>query len=60
MPAPRLEKLIWLLIYGGLLTLCLGIFLQRRHGGWGWTFISGGGAAALAGVILIGVRSRWD
>ena len=53
-----LEKLIWLLIYGGLLVLCLGLFVSRRDTGLGGTLIALGGAAAALGAFLIWLRSR--
>ncbi len=57
--AGRLEVLIWALIYGGLLTLGLGIALVRGGADVGWSICIGAGAAALAGVVLVWVRSRW-
>ena len=53
-----LEKLIWLLIYAGLLMFCLGVFLRRSDAGLGWTVLLAGAAAVLLGVLLIWVRSR--
>ena len=54
----RLHKLIWVLIYGGLLTLNLGIATARTNDAQGWSFIVVGGALAAAGVALIAVRAR--
>ena len=54
----RLHVLIWALIYGGLLTLILGIATARTNNLPGWALIGEGGAAALVGLVLIGVRSR--
>ena len=55
----RLQVLIWVLIYGGLLTLVLGIATQRAgEAATGWLLVAGGGAAAAVGVALIAVRSR--
>ena len=53
-----METLTWVLIYGGLLTLCLGWFLRPTHGPWGELLIAGGAIAAAVGVALIVVRSR--
>jgi hypothetical protein len=53
-----IEKLIWILIYGGLLVLCLGLFVSRQDGALGGTLIGGGAIAAAAGAVLIWVRSR--
>lgn len=55
-----IERLIWLLIFGGLLLACLGLFLVR--GGdpvWGWVLIGKGGTAVAGGVLLIWLRSLW-
>jgi hypothetical protein len=53
-----LEKLIWVLIYGGLFGASLGYFLQPQLGWLGWLFIIVGGLAAVTGAVLIWVRSR--
>jgi hypothetical protein len=53
-----IEKLVWVLIYGGLLLASLGAFVQREHNPIGWTMIVCGGIAAATGVVLIWVRSR--
>ncbi len=53
------EKLVWILIYGGLLAVGLGISLQQRgSAALGWTLTVGGGIVAAAGVVLIWVRSK--
>ena len=54
----RLQTLIWVLIYGGLLTLVLGIATARTDGALGWSLAVGGGVAAAVGVALIAVRAR--
>jgi hypothetical protein len=54
----RLHQFIWVLIFGGLLTLVLGLFLRGFDEAYGWTLISGGGIAAGVGFVLIYVRSR--
>jgi len=54
----RLEVLIWVLIYGGLLTLVLGIASGDVHRVAGWSLAVLGAVAAAAGVVLIWVRSR--
>jgi hypothetical protein len=53
-----LEALVWALIYGGLLLLALGVFVQRQGGGFGWALIGIGGGVAAIGAVLIVVRSR--
>jgi formate hydrogenlyase subunit 3/multisubunit Na+/H+ antiporter MnhD subunit len=58
MSASALETLIWVLIYGGLIVLGLGIAVQRSDAAFGWGLVVAGGILALAGVLLIVVRSR--
>lgn len=55
---PALEKVAWVLIYGGLLFACLGIFLMRQDGALGWVVVAIGALDTAAGVVLIWVRSR--
>ncbi len=52
------ETLIWVLVYGGLLAVCLALFVAPRSAGMGWTLGVAGGAAAAVGVLLVYVRSR--
>ena len=54
----RLQALIWVLIYGGLLTLILGLSVERSDEDMGWTLEAGGGLVAAAGFVLIYVRSK--
>ena len=58
MPAQRIETLIWVLLYGGLLSLSLGWFVTPQRGPWGELMIAGGVGAVIVGVALIVVRSR--
>lgn len=58
MTPARLETLVWVLIYGGLLLVGLGLAVQQRAGLLGWSLVAGGGVLALAGVVLIVVRAR--
>jgi preprotein translocase subunit SecY len=58
MKTVTLERLIWVLIYGGLLVLVLGLFVQERVFGFGFSLIVAGGVAAAVGAALIVVRSR--
>jgi uncharacterized membrane-anchored protein YitT (DUF2179 family) len=53
-----LEKWVWVLIYGGLLTASLGLFLQDFDAAAGWMLMVVGGVSALVGAVLIVVRSR--
>ncbi|MBT9511692.1 MAG: hypothetical protein IV104_05030 [Acidovorax sp.] len=54
----RLHKLIWVLIYGGLLTLVLGFATARTDATTGWVLVVGGAVVAAVGVVLIAVRAR--
>ena len=55
----RLDRLVWVLIYGGLFALILGIVSDRAgEDALGWGLAVGGTVAAGAGVVLIAVRSR--
>ena len=54
----RLHKAIWSLIYGGLLLLVLGLFVQKADDVVGWTMVVVGGLMAVLGCVLIYVRSR--
>jgi formate hydrogenlyase subunit 3/multisubunit Na+/H+ antiporter MnhD subunit len=56
--AARLHALIWVLIYGGLLTLVLGLSVAPIDDETAWSLIVGGGVVAAVGVVLIVVRSR--
>lgn len=54
----RLQSLIWILIYGGLLTLVLGLSVQRIDDTVGWSMVVVGAIVAVVGFVLIYVRSR--
>jgi formate hydrogenlyase subunit 3/multisubunit Na+/H+ antiporter MnhD subunit len=56
--AARLHALIWVLIYGGLLTLVLGLSVAPIDDETAWSLIAGGGVVAAVGVVLIFVRSK--
>ncbi len=54
----NLDKLTWVLIYGGLLLLCLALFVLRAHEPLGWTLVVAGAVITGAGVFSVWVRSR--
>jgi hypothetical protein len=54
----RIELLVWVLIYGGLFALVLGIAAHDETAVGGWSLSVLGTLAAAAGVVLIYVRSR--
>ncbi len=58
MKTSAVETLVWVLVYGGLLLLCLGLFVSRSDGSLGWLLALAGGVAAAAGVLLIFWRAR--
>jgi formate hydrogenlyase subunit 3/multisubunit Na+/H+ antiporter MnhD subunit len=58
MSAAAIEKLIWTLVYGGMLLMGLGFALLQGDAPWGWGLVACGGAAALVGVVLVFVRAR--
>jgi vacuolar-type H+-ATPase subunit I/STV1 len=62
MKPARVEALVWVLIYGGLLMLSLGTFVVRQIGDEGrviaiMLFVAGG-LAVIAGAVLVVVRAR--
>lgn len=58
MRAKTVEKLAWILIYGGLGTLVVGTFVRDLNPPLGWLMVSIGALVAVAGGLLIFVRSR--
>ena len=54
----RLHKIIWSLIFGGLLTVVLGIFVGKTDDAVGWMLIAAGGVLTVIGAVLIYVRSK--
>ena len=54
----RVEVLVWVLIYGGLIVFGLGVALSRGGLDYGWSCSAAGIVLALAGVVLVYVRSR--
>jgi hypothetical protein len=56
----RLQALIWILIYAGLLTLVLGLSAARIDHAIGVSLVVAGGIVAAVGFFLIWVRSRMD
>jgi uncharacterized membrane protein HdeD (DUF308 family) len=54
----RVERTFWVLIYGGLLSIVLGMFIDQQEAQDASLFYQLGGLAVAAGVVLIYVRSR--
>ena len=53
----RLHKIIWALIFGGLLAIILGIFIGKTDDAIGWVMVATGCLLAAVGAVLIYVRS---
>ncbi|HWP10291.1 MAG TPA: hypothetical protein VNN06_00610 [Ramlibacter sp.] len=53
-----IERLIWTLIYGGLLVLVLGLATRVRDAAVGWILIIAGALLTAGGAVLFWVRSR--
>lgn len=54
-----IETWVWVLIYGGLLAVGLGLAMQQQGAGAaGQVLMVGGGVTAAVGVLLIWLRSR--
>ena len=56
--ATNLQKLIWVLIYGGLLSFVLSVFVRERDPALAMMIGVPGVVIALIGFVLIGVRAR--
>jgi hypothetical protein len=54
----RIERLVWILLYGGLFGVVLGLATTKYDPLAGWALLVAGGALAIGGVVLIWVRSR--
>ena len=54
----RMERVIWPLVYGGLLALILGYFTETTQGADGSSLYAIGSIALAMGVVAFFVRSR--
>ena len=54
----RIERLTWILIYGGLLTLILGWWVIPSDDGVGYLLLGCGAVIAVIGFLMIYVRSK--
>ena len=52
------ERLIWMLVYGGLFTAVIGLATRSNDPATGWSLIVVGGVFAVVGAVLVYVRSR--
>lgn len=56
---------VWVLIYGGLLTACVAVFVLRAtaegaSASLGWGMLIAGAVATAAGAALVVVRARME
>lgn len=58
MSPKALETWAWVLLYGGLLLLCLGVFVARAGAGLGYVLCAAGVVLAVAGIVFIVRRAR--
>ena len=56
--AARVGVLIWVLIYGGLFVLAIGLALREVHGLLAGSVSIGGLVALTVGIVLIWYRTR--
>lgn len=54
----RMETLIWVFIYGGLLSVVVSLFMSDDGQELAMVLRIGGGIAVAAGVALVVIRSR--
>ncbi len=54
----RIDRLAWVFLYLGLFTVVLGIASLRFHVAAAWSLIIVGSLLAVAGVVLVWLRSR--
>jgi len=53
-----MERMTWVFIYVGLFAVVLGLASLTRSAGAAWSMIMVGSLLAVAGVVLVWVRSR--
>ena len=58
MKPATVETWAWILVYGGLLLLCLALFVGRGDDTLGWMLGTPGAMLVAGGVGLIYLRSR--
>jgi hypothetical protein len=60
MSPSRLSTLTWSLIFGGMLTMALGLTVTKTDAALGWALVMASGLAIAVGVVLIWVRSTMN
>ena len=58
MKPATVEIWIWILIYGGMLSACLGLFVGHSQDALGWKLDVVGAVLVAGGGLLIYLRSR--
>jgi xanthine/uracil/vitamin C permease (AzgA family) len=56
--ASRIAAITWVLIFGGILMLALGLVVRRTDAGLGWGISAASITAIVVGVGLVWWRSR--
>lgn len=56
--ASKVEVWVWVLVYGGLILLGLGLSAQRSDAWLGWSIAAVGIVGVVIGGVLVWVRSR--
>jgi uncharacterized membrane protein len=54
----RVETWVWVLVYGGLILLALGLSVRSGDATLGWGIAAVGTTLTAVGIVLIWVRSR--
>jgi membrane protein DedA with SNARE-associated domain len=58
MSPKRVQQWVWVLIYGGIFLVAIGLSVQRSDATLGWQIVAPGGVLIALGAVLIWVRSR--
>ena len=58
MSTARIDTWIWVLVYGGLIVLGVGLTVQRSDDSFGWVIALIGALLIAAGTLLVWIRSR--
>lgn len=57
----RVQTLVWVLVYAGLLTVCVSVFLLRAGTETlGWLMLAAGAVVTAVGAALVVVRARME
>ena len=57
----QVQTLVWVLVYAGLLTVCVSVFLLRAGTETlGWSMLAAGAVVTAVGAALVVVRARME